>query len=106
MTTTSDSLAAMEDKRIKEATALGHALLLEINEFFRHNGWVDPSTMFDDQHTFKQAVAHYLAKASPFCSTCGQPATCYGTYEGITGYGCDVCCGHGNEDGHCVPVAK
>jgi hypothetical protein len=35
------------------------------------------------------------------CSTCGGPTTCYGTYEGITGYGCDTCCGHGCEDGHC-----
>lgn len=40
----------------------------------------------------------------PTCRTCGQPATCYGTYEGHTGYGCDDCCGHGCEDGHCEPL--
>lgn len=38
------------------------------------------------------------------CSTCERPATCYGTYEGVTGYACDTCCGHGNEDGHCTPM--
>ena len=40
----------------------------------------------------------------PMCSTCGKPATCHGTYEGITGYGCDDCCGHGCEDGRCVQL--
>ncbi len=40
----------------------------------------------------------------PLCSNCGKPATCYGTYEGITGYGCDDCCGHGCEDGHCERI--
>ena len=35
---------------------------------------------------------------------CGKPATCYGTYEGITAYSCSDCCGHGNEDGQCVPM--
>lgn len=40
----------------------------------------------------------------PTCTTCGKPATCHGTYEGITGYGCDDCCGHGCEDGDCEPI--
>lgn len=54
----------------------------------------------DDQAAppFDPAVVH--------CSTCNRPATCHGTYEGVTGYGCDVCCGHGNEDGQCRPTAK
>src|SRR5687768_4633652 len=38
------------------------------------------------------------------CESCGAPATCYGKYEGVSGYGCDTCCGHGNEDGFCDPV--
>lgn len=40
------------------------------------------------------------------CATCGRPAACYGAYEGseVEEYACDVCCGHGNEDGHCRPV--
>lgn len=42
----------------------------------------------------------------PTCHTCGQPATCFGTYEGITGFGCDDCCGHGCEDGHCEPLRR
>lgn len=39
------------------------------------------------------------------CAHCGKPATCYGAYEGqAAGYACDVCCGHGNEDGSCDRV--
>lgn len=39
------------------------------------------------------------------CAICGNPATCVGHYEsGDEEYdpACDDCCGHGNEDGHCV----
>lgn len=37
---------------------------------------------------------------------CGNRPTCRGAYEGqdVIGYGCDDCCGHGNEDGWCEPV--
>jgi len=55
----------------------------------------------DDPPVIGPAV-DYAAK--PKCQICGKPATCHGTYEGHTGYGCDDCCGHGNEDGHCEPV--
>lgn len=41
----------------------------------------------------------------PKCMTCGKPATCYGKYEGVEGYSCDNCCGHGNEDGFCERLA-
>lgn len=42
------------------------------------------------------------------CSHCGGPATCMGAYEDERniGFGCDNCCGHGNEDGWCVPVEE
>lgn len=40
------------------------------------------------------------------CAHCGAPATCYGAYEGQPPHsGCDECCGHGCEDGWCVPIA-
>lgn len=41
---------------------------------------------------------------TPTCETCKKPATCFGTYEqsDAWGFACDECCGHGNEDGHCV----
>lgn len=36
---------------------------------------------------------------------CGNEATCVGNYEGAgISLGCDGCCGHGNEDGWCIPV--
>jgi hypothetical protein len=57
------------------------------------NGWITP-----------EDAAERLGEKPPVCPHCGKPATCYGTYEGHTGYGCDECCGHGNEDGHCEPV--
>lgn len=39
------------------------------------------------------------------CANCGKPATCYGAYEDCpAGFACDECCGHGNEDGWCVPL--
>lgn len=40
----------------------------------------------------------------PHCATCERPATCLGVYEDPADdprFGCDVCCGHGNEDGTC-----
>ena len=43
------------------------------------------------------------------CSHCERPATCAGVYE--AGHededprpACDVCCGHGCEDGLCFPL--
>ena len=37
------------------------------------------------------------------CEFCGKQATCVGCYDSdhYTPT-CDTCCGHGNEDGHCV----
>lgn len=41
------------------------------------------------------------------CVGCGKPATCIGAYEGdiVATPACDICCGHGNEDGSCCPIA-
>lgn len=46
------------------------------------------------------------------CYHCGdRPAACYGAYEGayegaeIAAAACDICCGHGNEDGWCIQIA-
>lgn len=46
------------------------------------------------------------------CAVCGQQATCIGIYERDAGAAlalempaCDDCCAHGNEDGHCRPIA-
>lgn len=40
------------------------------------------------------------------CSNCGEPATCFGSYETELrpAFACDECCAHGNEDGHCERV--
>ena len=48
------------------------------------------------------------APETPVCHICGKPATCIGAYEGGTEAqsACDDCCGHGNEDGWCVPIAE
>jgi hypothetical protein len=48
----------------------------------------------------------------PICGQCGErPAACIGSYEGGGDGGgespaCDVCCGHGNEDGRCRPLGR
>ena len=48
-----------------------------------------------------------LPSSTPKCAHCGKPATCFGSYEGHPeAYACDECCGHGNEDGHCEPIAE
>jgi hypothetical protein len=56
-------------------------------------------------------VAHARAQETPTltCAHCGQPAACFGEYEtcdGTIALACDACCGHGNEDGWCRPIAK
>ena len=41
------------------------------------------------------------------CHVGGEPAACVGRYERQDGPdlpACDVCCGHGNEDGYCSPI--
>ncbi len=43
------------------------------------------------------------------CYHCvSKPATCIGAYENaeIPAPACDECCGHGNEDGWCIPTAS
>jgi hypothetical protein len=48
------------------------------------------------------------ASEKPTCAICGKPATCFGRYEHPDNpeqFACDDCCGHGNEDGHCEPIA-
>lgn len=43
------------------------------------------------------------------CAHCGEPAICFGVYEDSTqpaARACDSCCGHGNEDGWCKPIAS
>jgi hypothetical protein len=48
-----------------------------------------------------------LRTALPACAHCDQgSAACFGQYdsEGDGAAACDVCCGHGNEDGWCVPL--
>lgn len=37
------------------------------------------------------------------CAICSGPAACVGRYDADTyDPACDACCGHGNEDGHCI----
>lgn len=37
------------------------------------------------------------------CEICEQPACCIGKYDADSySPACDSCCGHGNEDGHCI----
>jgi hypothetical protein len=43
------------------------------------------------------------------CVHCEEPATCVGEYETCENDpspACDQCCGHGGEDGWCIPVAE
>ena len=40
------------------------------------------------------------------CEFCLNQATCYGRYDGQSGFHCDECCGHGCEDGRCIPVSN
>lgn len=52
-------------------------------------------------------VEHY-AGLVPTCQSggCSNLAACFGTAEGnAPSLACDECCGHGNEDGWCWPLA-
>lgn len=44
---------------------------------------------------------------TPRCHTCGNVATCFGSYEMHSpAFACDTCCGHGNEDGWCLTLSE
>ena len=52
---------------------------------------------------------HARPSQAPICSHCKRaPATCLGQYDNMPDeqHACDACCGHGNEDGWCNPIAK
>ncbi len=57
-------------------------------------------------HIAARFERYTIAPETPgaICTSCGAPATCHGVYEGQAGYGCDTCCGHGDEDGWCKPI--
>lgn len=56
---------------------------------------------YEERHTLNDSES----ENAPVCSMCGERATCLGSYEGEEkSYGCDTCCGHGNEDGECCPL--
>lgn len=52
-------------------------------------------------------LEEFASGKPPLCGTCSRPATCvgYGERPETLSFGCDECCGHGNEDGWCVPLA-
>ena len=67
--------------------------------------WVDGQGRKRVTKTFEPKPGEPSREAIP-CHTCGKPATCFGSYEDNFGAGCDECCGHGNEDGWCKPIAE
>ncbi len=54
----------------------------------------------------RDVLRSQLATGLRVCLHCGSAATCFGRYEGHgdVAFGCDTCCGHGNEDGWCKPI--
>lgn len=84
----------------------------------------DPQFQFTQQDVLADVGADIYAKARALyrvgerlrpcpgcpgclrCELCGQPAACYGKYDGMLRpeHHCDACCGHGNEDGWCDPI--
>lgn len=51
----------------------------------------------------------YMLGVWPTCQHCNHaPASCFGVYEKSTPveWACDLCCGHGNEDGWCRPLKE
>jgi hypothetical protein len=59
------------------------------------------------EHAAAALRSAHDSKAAPPCVSCGAPAACIGSYEGNPiGAACNVCCGHGNEDGWCEPIGS
>ena len=77
----------------------------------RARTWPKPVDDTPVEHV-KDAPPHGHADAPapgvpiPACANCGEPAACFGAYEGVEPerYSCGACCGHGCEDGYCVQV--
>jgi hypothetical protein len=83
-------------------------------EWKQHTVWDDAGHLVaecygdEDGHDEACAIAELANRAGDkACAHCGEPATCFGSYEDELrpAYACDDCCGHGNEDGHCEPVS-
>jgi hypothetical protein len=81
-----------------------------IEEFWRdfkpevHAAGVEQYKLLNIRHSMPPVVPREDAEK---CAHCGKPATCIGAYEedGPDTPACDDCCGHGQEDGHCLPLA-
>lgn len=67
----------------------------------------DASKHAEEPPTSLEAEVARLRVWHPKCSHCGKLAACLGSYESndAWGYACSECCGHGNEDGCCFPLA-
>lgn len=62
-----------------------------------------------DQLLAADAEIALLASSIPICRRCERrPATCFGAHGtgagSVLGVACDQCCGHGSDDGWCVPL--
>ncbi len=57
-----------------------------------------------------EAELKRLRETLPACAHCPEerPAVCIGQYDSMEheDAACDECCGHGNEDGHCVSIRE
>jgi len=64
----------------------------------------------DEGYEEAVAIASAINRYGPrVCAHCGSKhPTCFGSYEDALtpAYACDDCCGHGCEDGECVPVVS
>jgi hypothetical protein len=72
------------------------------------SGHREGNEMTDPYDVIRALVAALTAKL-PRCGLCGGPdAACYGRYEGQASeeFACNLCCGHGSEDGHCEPLPE
>jgi hypothetical protein len=68
--------------------------------------WDDDHPLNGNAESIARAVAELFPRPAWTCHICGAPATCFGAYDNQPpAFACSTCCGHGNEDGRCMPTA-
>lgn len=90
----------------KEAMEKARGNLLVAVDPRRVEGFIAAAISDATERAREAELELHVAELKKGRCICGNVPACVGRYEGHgpIGFGCDTCCGHGNEDGWCTRI--